>query len=524
MAGSPSSIAEKQLHRPSWKHRRYIIELLLFGVFVLALAGIAVLLTYWPFRYREVHPLLERTFRSTVRVKRYHRTYFPHPGYVAEGVIFYRHGDTHIPPLASVDRMTVVGSWTNLIFHPHELYEIRLSGLHVQIPPAGTAARGKAFDQGIVARSRQTIQIETIVADGTTLDFLADAGKPPLRLQFPVLQIHNVQQDRPLGFYAHVLIPKPQGMVLANGSVGPFRSTDFGATPLSGTYSLENADLAPLHGVSGHGQASGRYNGTFSRIETTGHAAIPDFRAASAHRVRLDAAYRVIVNGANGDVEIQDTQVRTGGNLITASGSVVGKPNKVNLILRTKDSRVEDLLKIVEHDEPSVAGKVTFHAAVQLNSGSDAFLRRLGLKGGISLAHVSFTKPHAQQQMNAFAARMQKHPPKDSSGHPAPVTADASSLTTFHQGMAYFPNIHVTFPGTDAYLHGTFNLLDTDIHITGKVDLQRNISHAATGWRSALLKPVAPFFRHRDAGAIVSIAVTGTAGQPKITQDVLQHK
>jgi hypothetical protein len=276
--------------------------------------------------------------------------------------------------------------------------------------------------------------------------------------------------------------------------------------------------------VSGHGHASGRYNGTFSRIETIGQVAIPDFRAASTHRVRLDAAYRVVVNGTNGDVEIQNTQVRTAGNLITASGSVVGKPNKVNLIIGTKDSRVKDLLKIVEHDEPSVAGRVSFHAAVQLNSGSGAFLQRLGLKGEISLMQVSFTKPNAQRQMNAFAARMQKHPPEDSSGHPAPVTAAASSLTTFHQGMAYFPNIHITFPGTDAYLHGTFNLLDTDIHFTGKADLQRNISYAATGWRSALLKALVPFFRHRDAGAIVSIAVTGTPRQPRVTQDVLHHK
>lgn len=48
-------------------------------------------------RYREVHPLLEHTFRSKVTVKRYHRTYLPHPGYVAEGVTFYRHGDMQIP-------------------------------------------------------------------------------------------------------------------------------------------------------------------------------------------------------------------------------------------------------------------------------------------------------------------------------------------------------------------------------------------------------------------------------------------
>ena len=185
MASSPPSIAAKHGRATSWKHKRYVIELALFAVLVVALAGVAVMLTYWPFRYREVHPLLEHTFRSKVTVKRYHRTYFPHPGYVAEGLTFYRHGDTQISPLATLDRMTVLGTWTNLIFHPHELYEIRLGGLHVRIPPPGTKARRLDFNEGVVAPSQQTIQIETIVADGTTLDFLGDNGKPPLRLQFP---------------------------------------------------------------------------------------------------------------------------------------------------------------------------------------------------------------------------------------------------------------------------------------------------------------------------------------------------
>jgi hypothetical protein len=524
MASSPPSVAAEQQRTTSGKHNRHIIELALFAALVLAATGVAVALHYWPFRYREVHPLLETTFRSRVTVKRFHRTYFPHPGYVAEGVTFYRHGDTQIPPLATLDRMTVVGTWTNLIFHPHELYEIRLGGLHVQIPPPGTQARKEDFDGGMVASSQQTIAIETIVADGTTLDFLGDNRSPPLRLQFSSFQVHNVHQGQPLSFFARVLIPKPQGTVVASGSIGPFRSNDYGATPLSGSYSLQNADLGRVHGISGHASATGRYNGTFSGIETFGQVGIPDFRAASAHTVRLDAAYRVMVNGTNGDVAIQDTEVRTGKSLITASGSVVGKPNKVNLTIATKDSRIQDLLKIVEQEEPSVLGKVSFHAAVHLNNGPGMFLQRLGLKGDISLAQVSFAKPDTQHDMNAFAARVEKDPPEGSKTDPPQVTATVSSLTTFQQGTAYFPNVHVTLPGADAHLQGTFNLMNTRIHFTGKANLQRDISRATTGFKSALLKPLIPIFRHNRQGAIVSVAVTGTAKQPKIEQNLLHDK
>jgi hypothetical protein len=277
-------------------------------------------------------------------------------------------------------------------------------------------------------------------------------------------------------------------------------------------------------GIAGHASASGRYRGSFSAIETFGTVVMPDFRAASAHTVQLNAAYRVVVNGINGDVNIQDTEVRIGENLIRASGSVVGKPNRVNLTIATKDGRLQDLLKIVEHDDPSVVGKVSFHALVNLRSGPGRFLQRLGLKGELSLAEVSFVKPDTQHDMNAFAARVQKDPPGGSNNDPPPVTATASSPTTFNQGVAYFRDIHVALPGADAHLHGTFNLLDARIHFTGKVDLERDISRATTGWKSVLLKPLSPFFRHKDAGAIVSLAVTGTAKKPKITQDMLHNK
>src|SRR6201990_1133950 len=112
-------------------------------------------------------------------------------------------------------------------------------------------------------------------------------------------------------------------------------------------------------------------------------------------------------------------------------------------------------------------------------------------------------------------------PPSGSKSNPAQVTADASSLTTFHEGTAYFPDAHVTFTGADAPMHGLFNLLDTRSTFTGNADLQRDISHAATGLKSALLKPLSPLFRHKGAGAVVSVAVTGTARPPKIEQEVL---
>ncbi|MGB7134110.1 MAG: AsmA-like C-terminal region-containing protein [Acidobacteriaceae bacterium] len=496
------------------------------------LVGVDLMFFFWPFRYRQVQPLLEQVFRSRVSVQEYHRTYFPHPGFVAEGVTFYRHGDTAIPPLARVKRMQVIGTWTTLLFHPHLLYQIRLEGLHVQIPPSGTNARGMDFDQGVIDTSQSKLQIETIVADGTTLDFLRGRENPPLQFRFARLRIHNVRAGQPFQFVTRVMIPGPQGAVDANGSLGPLRTNDYGSTPLSGIYALTGADLSRVDHVAGHVAARGRFRGPFSAVDVEGQADIPDFRAGSAHQVRLDAHYRVVVNGTNGDVQIEKAVVQSGGSAISASGSVTGSPKKVAVNLAANRSQVADLLRMVEQGEPQVEGTVSFEAAAEFEPGPERFLQRLKLTGTIALDGVRFTRAKTEESLDAFSARVQRSPPGDTKSDPRlaakddppEVSADARSDTRFANGMAYFPDIRVTFPGARARLHGSFNLLDTRIHLTGQIALQQGISHAATGWKALLLKPLTPFFRHRRAGAVVPIAVTGTAQDPKVGADLLHDK
>jgi hypothetical protein len=506
------------------KRRLRTTELILLIAVALVLVGVHLMFYFWPFRYREVHPLLQQVFRSRVDVQKYHRTYFPHPGFVAEGVSFYRHGDTAIPPLAKVERMQVIGTWTTLLFHPHLLYEIQLTDLHVRIPPPGTKARGMDFDQGVIDTSQSKLQIERIVADGTTLDLLRHKGEPPLQFRFARLEIRNVRANRPLQFETRLTIPGPQGTVFASGSLGPLRSNAYGSTPLSGNYALVDADLSRVDGVAGHVAARGTFSGTFGQVDVQGHAEIPDFRAGSAHQVRMDANYHVIVKGTSGDVEIRNVTVTSGHSVIYGSGSVEGSPKKVAVTIATNQSHLEDLLKIVEQSEPQVNGDVRFHAAVEFSPGPERFLQRLKLQGNIALDHVRFTKAQTEDSLDAFSARVRKNPPGDAKDDSPDVSADARSDTHFANGMASFPDIRVTFPGARARLHGTFNLIDTRIHLIGQVALQQGISHAATGWKSWLLKPLTPFFHHKRAAAVAPIAVTGTAQDPKVGADLLHDR
>lgn len=513
-------------HSATGKRRRRMAEIVMIVVVSAVLVGVDLMFFFWPFRYRQVQPLLQQVFRSRVDVEAYHRTYFPHPGFVAEGVTFYRHGDTAIPPLATIRRMQVIGTWTNLIFHPHLLHEILVEGLHVQIPPAGTTARGLDFDQGMIDSSQSKIRIATIVADGTILDLLRPNGAAPMQFRFATLEIHNVRKGQALQFLMRVAIPGPAGTVFASGSMGPLRTNAYGVTPVSGTYLLENADLSRVDGIFGHAAARGRYNGTVSHLDLTGEAAIPDFRAGSGHTVRLDSKYQLMVNGTKGDITVRQAWVKSGSSVITASGSVAGTPKKVTIMLETHDSSVADLLAMVEASRPQAQGKITFKAAVEFLYGPGKFLKKLHLEGKAALADLQFASNSTQSKVDAFSARVRSDPrPKDDpKNDPAAVSAQAQSDTRFDQGVAYFPDIRVTLPGAEARLRGTFNLLDTRIHLTGKVALQQGVSHAVTGWKSWMLKPLNPFFRHQGAGAVVPIAVTGTAKDPKVSEDLLHDK
>lgn len=509
---------------PSWqRHRLHVTELVLFLLVAATLVGVDLLFYFWPFRYRQVMPLLQTTFESRVTVKRYHRIYLPHPGFEAEGVTFYRHGDTNIPPLATLESMTVAGTWTNLIFYPHTLFQIRLQGLHVQIPPPGSKARGMDFNGNMLSPSQHELVVETIVADHTTLDFL-DRGHAPLRLSFAALQIHNVRAGAPLRFYAQLAIPKPQGTVVASGSLGPFQTNNFKTTPLSGNFALLKGDLSCVQGLEGHIDAKGEYRGTLESVDVTGKAMVPDFRVASAHRTRLDATYHVTVSGTNGDVQIHGAQVRTGASTILASGSVTGSPKVVAVQVATNQGDLEHLLDIIEEETPTVTGKISFQTAAQFPCGQGQFLQKLELKGKASVQDVRFLKADRQTAMDEFSARVRAKADGDSAGDPVMVSANASSDVMIQHGIAYFPNLQVSLPGAQSRLQGTFNLLSTKVDLTGKAALERNISQAVTGWKSVMLKPLAPFFRKKDAGAVVSIAVTGTADQPKIAQNVMHDK
>lgn len=517
MAAAPPTIRQK--HR---RTRRIVITIVL----CLVLIGVHLMFFFWPFRYRQVHPMLESVFRSKVTVSGYHRTYFPHPGFVADNVTFYRHGDTSIPPLATIRRMTVSGNWFSLLFHPHSLRIIQLQDLHIQIPPAGTPAHKTDFEQtGPKSESKMTIG--TIAVDHATLDFLRKGQQSPLRFVFATASVHNVRDGQPFTYSASIAIPKPNGFVKTQGTLGPIATSHYQTTPISGGFNLEHANLKGVDGISGMAKATGQYRGTLAQLAVVGDASSGDFRVTDGHAIPLDAQYQLTVNGPAGDVQIQHAVLRSGDSVITATATIAGRPKKTHVDFSSKNGNLETYLNVVEHDDTTVRGFASFEASADFTNGPEPFLKRLKLNGQLSIDHVTFVTPR-QHTMDAFSARVRKNPPGEpqasSQTNPPEIYAQASSHTSFDNGVANLPDVIVTIPGAKGKMHGTFNLLNYKVHLTGTAKLQKDVSHTGTGWKSVLLKPLAPFFHHKNAGTVISIAVTGTSNNPNLTQNVLHNK
>jgi hypothetical protein len=83
---------------------------------VLCLAGDRYINAHWPYRYRNVEPLLQKVFASQIKIDHYHRTYFPRPGFVATGLTLRRYSAPDLPPIGSADSLVVQGSWPICFF------------------------------------------------------------------------------------------------------------------------------------------------------------------------------------------------------------------------------------------------------------------------------------------------------------------------------------------------------------------------------------------------------------------------
>ncbi len=262
--------------RKTWK----LIARAALAMVVIFLAAIVVLAWRWPFSRKAVLQELEDASQSRVHVVVFHGMYFPRPGCVLEHVTFQHNPRAGSPPLITVERLRIEGSFSGLF--RKRVRRVRAEGMRVQIPPRGS-------DAHFETPKRSPVVIDDLSADGAILEVASrEADKQPLKFSFHNFVLSDVGSNGPASFHARLSNPEPPGEITTSGKFGPWNEDDVGKTAVSGEYLFQRADLGVFRGIAGLLSSSGKFSGMLDRIEVQGLTDTPSFTVtSSSHQVQL---------------------------------------------------------------------------------------------------------------------------------------------------------------------------------------------------------------------------------------------
>ena len=491
---------------------------------VLVIAAVAVCIAIylalswdriWPFTEKAVVQDLTEASDSTVTIRSSHRTYFPSPGCILEGVEFH-HGPDHWK-LITIDRLTIEGSYSGIV--TKHVPRIRAEGGHVFIPPFGHNVTFKTQHSSLV--------VDEIIANGTVVEFdRNDPSNRPVRFEVQQGLLHDVQWSRPLGYDLKFHNPEPSGEIATRGKFGAWVKGNPGETPISGEYAFDGADLSVYRGVAGILASKGKYGGVLKHIDIAGNTEIPDFEVKTGgHQIKLVTQYSAYVDAIHGDTFLKRVDADFGRTHLLVEGSIAGIPGRKGktalLDLTSRHGRIEDILGMfVKTPRSPMSGAITLRAKTEIPPGEERFLKRVKLRGSFGIDDGTFSKPQTQKNVNELSAGARGEKMEDAET----VLTDLKGQVVLEDGVAKFSDLSFGVPGTQARVYGTYNLVNEKIDLHGKMRVDTKISKTTTGMKSLLLKAIDPFFKKKKKGEVVPIHITGTYEHPQYGLDLTKPK
>jgi AsmA-like protein len=471
----------------------------------------------WPFTREKVAQDLAEATSSTVVITGFQPTYFPHPGCIAEGVTFRRGRNPQATPLISIQKLTIVGSFTGLLTQHVPL--MRADGMHVVVPPFGT---GQGWPQN---KSQPNVVIGNFIANGSTLEFAhREPGKRPFVFAIHEFSIQDLGSGGAMRFQTALLNPQPPGEVRATGRLGPWRPNQPLQTPIAGSYSFQRADLGVFKGIAGILSSEGKFQGMLREMDVQGVTLTPDFEVTrSGHKFRLTTNFRAAVNGTNGDVVLREVSAHFWNTTVNSAGSIEGhageKGKTASLDLAVREGRIQDILfMFVREPRPPLTGIVSLTAKTTIPPGPRPFLQKVELQGDFGIDDARFTNSNTQQTVDKLSerARGEKKDDKDNKyeDDPENVLSDLKGHVVLKNGTATFTHLSFGVPGAIVTLHGTYDLISQRIDLHGILQMQAKLSDATSGVKSFLIKALDPFLKKNRPGVPVPVSITGTYSHP----------
>ena len=504
---------------------------LIVGVLIVAIAGMVAirLASNWPFTEKAISETLEQKFGLPVQIHTLHQTYFP-PGCIAEGVDFLQRGHRDLPPSYSVQTLTIRGRYSGLILPHKRLTQVVITGLRVHVSLAGSSGKAPEVTPLAKGSGGASVTIDEIVADGAQLEFASrQQGGQPTKFQIHRLTLNEVDGRKPIGYHVALTIPEPPGEIRSDGSIGPWDEHNAGKTPVSGSYTFEQAKLGVFGGISGVLTSQGKFSGTLGHMDVSGQADVPDFLVGGGtHKVHLISKYQAVVDGTNGDTHLENVESHFRRTTLVTKGSVAagnsGSGKTAQLEMTEKAGRLEDWLYLFTNDDPpSMLGAVNFQAKVEVPPGSEDFLRKLKLSGTCNVGSGRFTNPRVQQPVNVLDESARGENERQEAQDPNTALSQFSGLVSTHDGKAILRHVFFSAPGTQATLQGTYNLLDNKVNIRGTLYTRGKLADTTTGIKDAFLTVITRFLKHHSV-TVVPFSISGTSGNPRFALDLARKK
>lgn len=478
------------------------------------LAGVSVVIAgvNVAFSQSRIRDGIGRHFRGTVTIGSVRHSYFPSPGGVAENVVIRGQESESGPPLMSVQRFSIKGTYSDFVAGTKHI-RVHIDGLRAYIPPQHSARDywRQSGDDDII--------IDDIGGSDLRLD-LGRTGSPPLRFEVRSAEAGPIRPDRVLRFRVAGTNPLPRGVLYAEGQAGPWNQDGARSAPLSGWFRFENADLGTIPDLRGVVTTNGAFGGTVAHTSVKGELTARGFEVNSnGHPVDLRTHYSVTVDTSQGDLTIDDVVAQWAQTALRASGTIAGRRGSqgktVDVNLSVRHGRIEDLMLLVMHSSPTLAGEVDFEGRAVWPPGPDRFLRRIGFTADFAIHHARFTRDKVQHNIDKLSERARG----DKAPDPEVVLSGLKGNVELTRGIARFTDSVLAVPAAVIGFGGTADLVSTRVSLAGRLKMAATISQATTGIKSVFLKILDPLLRRRHAGAEIPVKLTGTMDHPKVGVD-----
>ncbi len=439
---------------------------------------------------------------------------------------------------------------------PIRISVVELKGLDVDVPPKthfthaptdGGSSHGSSsgassgFDLLNTGAALLRFEVDSIECKGAKLTLeTSRPGKLPLEFAIAQIKLTDVSAGGPMHFDAELTNPRPPGMIVSSGTMGPWSVYDPGETPVAGEYRFERADLSVFKGIAGILSSTGKYQGVLRDLVVDGETDTPDFKLTHfGTALPLHTVFHAHVDGTTGDTLLQPVDATLGRSHFTAEGKIVRVPagalpdgtaqpggHEIALNVNVPRGQMEDFMRLTSKSgTPLLTGTLALKTTLEIPPGTAPVHERIKLKGSFSLEDAAFTGAKIQDDVGQLSLRGQGDAKDAKRGKGADVRSAMQSDFTMAGGVITLPDLKYTVPGAEIDVSGAYGVDGSTLNFRGTAKTQATVSQLVGGWEGKLLTPVDRFFKKDGAGTEVPIHIDGTPENPKfgIDFDRMKH-